>query len=154
MLTQEYVRHLFFYNPEAGVLRWRVPRKGVPQGKPITGRQVMIDTVAYATHNVIWLWVTGEWPKNEVDHRDGNHSNNKWGNLRAATHQQNSFNRRGWSAVGLKGVHRAKKRFGASIMLDGKARHLGTFDTSEQAHKAYKSAAADLFGEYAKELVV
>lgn len=41
-----------------------------------------------------WLYMTGEWPAGEVDHKDLDATNDKWGNLRAATPFENQQNRR------------------------------------------------------------
>ena len=91
-----------------------------------------------------------------IDHIDGNRSNNMAINLRWATYQQNSFNRRPIKnkICNSKGVYKRKSgRFSASIVEnDGTKRkkiHLGTFDTEEEAKEAYKKEAIRRFGEFA-----
>jgi AP2 domain len=89
-----------------------------------------------------------------VDHADGNGLNNCRSNLRDGTGFRNTANSRLASnnTSGYKGVT-WKKRAGkwcASIMINQKAIHLGTFSTPEEAAAAYDRAAVSLFGEYAK----
>lgn len=107
-------------------------------------RQISIDCRQYQAHRLAWLWMTGEWPGVEVDHRNGNRSDNCWSNLRLATHQGNAENRRRarrGSTSGLLGVRLVRSgRWNARICVNGRPMHLGTHDTPEAAHAAYVSA--------------
>lgn len=88
---------------------------------------------------------------NFVDHVDGDRTNNVVSNLRYCTSSQNSANRNQKGTSGLKGVSKERNgKFRSRIKKDGKHFHLGTFDTKEQAHDAYKKKAVELFGEFAK----
>lgn len=98
------VKHLLHYNPDTGVMTWRIAvarrvkigdvagwtRKG-KEGK--TYRYVEIQGVSYTLHRVIWFYMTGEWPE-EVDHADGDGLNNKWLNLSNVSHGTNMRNAR------------------------------------------------------------
>ena len=98
--------------------------------------------------------MTGEWPKDEIDHKDINSLNNKWNNLRAGTRQQNSFNMglNSNNTTGFKGVSWKKKakKFVAYIQLDYKKIHLGYFLNKIIAARAYDRAAIKYFGEFAR----
>jgi len=98
--------------------------------------------------------MTGEWPKGEIDHIDLDRANNKWENLREATHSENSANRRVRSdnILGLKGVAFDKTRgeYRAYIGVNGKRIHLGYSDCPAAAHMAYVVAANKAFGEFAR----
>jgi hypothetical protein len=89
-----------------------------------------------------------------VDHINGDGLDNRRANLREVTNAQNHFNR-AKSRIGssqYKGVcwHRARRRWRADIMRDGRSRTLGYFDDEEAAARAYDAAARELFGEYAR----
>lgn len=147
MLTVEELRRVLAYDPESGVFKWRVTlsRRAV-SGKRAGSKntigyiEIGIANVSYLAHRLAWLYVTGEWPQNEIDHRDGSRANNSFANLRDIPHagqQQNYRRARRDSILGYLGVSRNGKRFSATIQLSGKRTYLGTFDTPRAAHAAY-----------------
>lgn len=88
-----------------------------------------------------------------VDHRSGNTLDCRRGNLRLATSAGNNRNRRATPGVaGYKGVSsvRGQENFRAYINVDNKQKHLGCFDTAEEAALAYDAAARQHFGEFAR----
>ncbi|MGE0038076.1 MAG: HNH endonuclease [Xanthobacteraceae bacterium] len=101
-----------------------------------------------------WLYVTGTWPIEHVDHINGIRSDNRFVNLRLATNSENARNsrRRINNACGYKGVHYKKrlKKFVAQIRVAGRVFHLGVFRTADEAHAAYCKAAKEHFGEFAR----
>lgn len=105
-------------------------------------------------HRVIWALVTGGWPSNEIDHINGDRSDNRWENLRAASHYKNMQNQRLSAAnkSGLKGVCWDKKnrRWMAQIGADGRNIFLGYFDTPAAGHAAYAKASAELHGNFGR----
>jgi ribosome biogenesis SPOUT family RNA methylase Rps3 len=86
------------------------------------------------------------WPKHTIDHINGVRTDNRIGNLRDVTQQKNSENMRRpqkRTISGFLGVHvqrRKTVRYLAQIVTDGKLRHLGSYDTAEDAHAAYLEA--------------
>jgi hypothetical protein len=88
----------------------------------------------------------------KVDHEDRNGLNNTRDNLRLATHGQNMANTkvRADSKIGIKGVYCRGNRCYARIKVNGKEKHLGAFDSIEQAHAAYIEAAKQIRGEFAR----
>lgn len=86
------------------------------------------------------------------DHKNGDGLDNRRQNLRPATHQQNTQNNRSRrSSTGFKGAYRdGGGKFRAAIMHEGKLKHLGKFDTAEQAARAYDAAAKRIYGEFAR----
>jgi len=88
----------------------------------------------------------------EVDHINGVRLDNRKSNLRFCDRKGNTRNTtlRKDSASGRKGVRvREDGRITAYIRHNGKQKHLGTFDTVEDAHEFYCLAADLLFGEFA-----
>jgi hypothetical protein len=110
----------------------------------------------YLVHRLAVLYVTGEWPKNEVDHRNGIRHDNRYSNLRQVTVNQNRQNslgqrKRKGPYPGVYEVERAKtaNKFVAQIKKDGKVHYLGTFDSDSDARKARVKAEVRMFGAYA-----
>ena len=167
-LTVDEVRALFTYDKEDGIIRLknasgrygRYPA-GSPAGQnhPEGYRYVRIGEKLYRVSRLIWLHVTGEWPKHQVDHKDLNPSNDKWENLREATSSQNKANCGKYKAekasCHLKGVQAVQKRrsirYRAIATKDGVRQHLGYFGTPEEAHAAYLKASEELHGEFAND---
>lgn len=87
-----------------------------------------------------------------VDHIDGDGLNNQKSNMRNCTHQENLFNERKKAKTSsiFKGVwwDNARKRWAASLRLNGKTIHLGRYDDEVEAALAYNSAAIKNFGKY------
>ena len=163
MLTQERLKELLEYSPETGLFFWLQDRGGKRAGdiagcKKRTYIVISVDDRVYRAHHLAWFYMTGDWPKPFVDHRDLNKHNNIWTNLRLATKSQNQANIGliKSNASGLKGVsrYRAGEPYGkpwqASIGVNGKSKHLGHFATKEEAHAAYCEAASEIFGEFAR----
>jgi hypothetical protein len=151
----------FEYKPLTGQLVWRsVRRKKVIPGtvagctSALGYGSVCFKRVNYQIHRLIWVWVTGEDPgEYQVDHIDGNPSNNIWGNLRLATHPENIRNRvvRKDNKLQVKGVFmRHDGKYRARVRHNNVIYNLGAFDTAQEAGAAYRKAAAQLQGEFFK----
>lgn len=154
-LTQERVTQMLRYDPLTGVLTWRVDHGKMAAGS-VAGTSdhkghwvVGLDYVQHQAARIIWLMVTGEWPASEIDHHDGNGENNRWKNLRPATHKQNLENlpRRGYGRSGFRGVHweKARSKWEARIEHATKVIRLGRHDTLIDAVAARLSAERALY---------
>lgn len=116
--------------------------------------QIKIDKKLYKAHRLAMLIATGIMPEDEVDHIDGDKSNNKISNLRRATKSQNNHNRTAYktNSSGLKCVswkHSTKKYF-AYIVINNKSKHLGYFDCPAAASFAYQIAADVRSNDFAR----
>ena len=101
----------------------------------------------YLTHRVVWLLHYGEWPKGQVDHIDGNRQNNKISNLRDVGYTENAQNtHKPKGSNKYMGVTYCKKRnkYASQISIgprgNAKVKHLGRFDSAEEAHEVYLAA--------------
>jgi hypothetical protein len=161
-LTHDRLLEVLSYDPETGKFHWlkrisiRIKKVGSEAGSvtPSGYLEIGIDGENYQIHRLAWFYMTGEWPKLQVDHKDTNRQNNKWDNLREATHGQNVQNSgpRKNNKSGLKGVSFDKSvgRWQARIMSERKLYLLGHFDTPEEAHAAYSEKARALHGAFAR----
>ena len=163
-LTADRLRQLLSYDASTGIFTRRISQTNRVKVGDIAGSpnqkgyiNIMVDGRLYPSHRLAWLYVHGEWPRAQIDHINGTKTDNRIANLREATNSQNMQNMRtarSDNTSGLLGVrwHKRDKRWHARIMVDGKARHLGSFGSSDDAQAAYLAAKRQLhdFGEVAK----
>lgn len=156
-ITHPQLLELLHYDKETGIFTC-LTQRGKAMPGDTTGSWgdgcllIGIDYHRYKAHHLAWFYVNGEWPTAIVDHKDRNPRNNAITNLRLATKQQNIANCgvRKHNRSGFKGVEvYPSGRYAAHISVKGKKRHLGVFNTPEEANKAYMEAATINFGEFA-----
>ena len=156
MITQEILKQSLFYDPETGLFT-RIGNSrlnacglvGTVQNKGY--RAISVRSKLYRAHRLAWLYVYGEFPTDQIDHINGNRDDNRIANLRVVNSHQNACNKR--SPAGSNphiGVTKKKRRnqfrWCARIMVNKKAKHLGYFNTVEEAKNAYILAKAQLHG--------
>jgi len=140
------------YDSDTGVFMWRKPKQG-RAANLVAGYQnrgylrIHVDGVTYLAHRLAFLMHYGRAPIGEIDHIDGDPSNNAISNLREATRLENSRNRRSSAGVSRHKL-RIKNPFQARIKHNGKARSIGVFPTFEAAREAYEREANKHFGEF------
>lgn len=159
-ITYEEASHHLDYNPETGEFIWKIPAQGrkklagasMPRGYRVIG----INGVVLFAHRLAWLLTYREMPAAgyDVDHIDGNQSNNRISNLRLATRSQNLRNAKlsCRSTTGVKGVawHKNRNGFVGHIRHNNKANHIGIFSTIQEAEAAVKAAREKLHGEFCR----
>lgn len=156
MLNLELLRASIAYDAETGVFTRLVRSGNCRAGSPLGSlRANGYLTVSYQNqhrlaHRMAWLMQTGCEPTNDIDHIDGDRTNNRWSNLRAATRGENMQNERHARASnlssGLLGVSwsKAARKWAAGIKINGKKRHLGLFDDKQAAHAVYLEAKREI----------
>ena len=88
------------------------------------GETAIGNVKKYQAHRLAWLYITGRFPEFQIDHIDGDGTNNKWLNLRDATNQENHKNvkRHCDNTSGYTGISLDKKsgKWDVRVQLNGK----------------------------------
>ncbi len=169
MITQAELKELLHYDPGTGVFAWKsrseshfksigdcnvwnarfagsVAGSDHPNGRRVY-REIGIKGVLHKAHRLAWLYTHGEFPQNQMDHIDGDGSNNQIANLRDVTHQENQKNQRipSNNTSGHIGVFfsKAQGKWKAQIGTASGQRNLGCFAYIEDAISARKTAEVE-----------
>ena len=153
VLTQEELKEYLNYDLETGIFTWIKNPNGNKKLRS-TIRQDGYKVIGfkygkYLVHRLAWFYVYGKWPENQIDHINGNKSDNRICNLRTVTNRQNSSNRymhRYGHLVGT-AFHQQTQKWLAHIYVNGKNTHIGSFDTAIEAHKAYMQKLQEIENE-------
>ncbi len=147
-LTQKHLKSKLKYEMESGIFTWRVSKSPTamegstagglkPDGYMAVGIFINGKTRKYLTHRLAWLYVYGEFPKNQIDHIDHNRRNNAICNLRDVSGSENlrnqslnSNNKSGTIGVSWN-TQRAK--WESRIYIDGTRKNLGLYDDIDDA---------------------
>ena len=160
LINCEELKSLLHYDPDTGIFRWinrsgrygRIPEGTIAGGigKHKSSGYVEINIHSYLdkSHRLAWLYMTGEWPKEQVDHINRVRHDNRWCNLRESNARENMKNKNLYTSntSGQAGVtwHKRVKMWQARISVDTKRMHLGYYDDKEEAAKVYLDAKAKL----------
>ncbi len=149
---RDRMRELFDYDPATGIFTRTVTVSsnamvGQKVGCPSRGGylRVRIDGKHHYCHRLAWLYCYGHFPEEDIDHINGNRSDNRIANLRLATRAENQQNisRIGHGKSGLVGAYwdRSRRRWYSKVRdpETGKQYRLGYYDAREDAHEAYKA---------------
>ena len=154
-LTVDVLKEHLTYDPDTGVFirvkSHRLDFVGVPTGSPGGDGYIYIRLrrQQFIAHRLAWLYVYGEWPKNEIDHINGVHGDNRIQNLRDVStsgNQQNQKTPQIHNKSGFLGVDKLRtgKKWRAQITVNNRKIYLGVFKTPEDAHQAYLQAKRQL----------
>ena len=148
MLTPDRAREHFIYYPEHGELYWR-KNKGTARCGHRAGattergrKQIMIDGERYYSHRICWLIFYGEHPEGEIDHINGDPTDNRINNLRVVSRVENLRNMKQYetNTSGVTGVSKQGSRWKAYIHVEGKQKYLGLFEYFDDAVNARGAA--------------
>ncbi len=144
MITQSELKSLLKYNFKTGNFTWRENRRPCIKAGDIAGHkgkngyiQIKISGKKYLAHRLAFLYVKGYFPEDDVDHKNGNPSNNWWKNLREVSKTCNLRNTKNQqrNTSGIKGVVLVEKtdKWGVSIGVNGKGISLGHYSCFDEA---------------------
>ena len=150
------------YDWNSGVFTWLVVRRkrgGFTHVGEVAGSadsrgylKVCLDGTSYYLHRLAIFYLTKRWPRNQVDHRNGRVSDNRYSNLRDATAVENGRNRKTGSnsTSGVVGVFFMKTTslWRAHIKLEKRRLHLGDFLSKDAAIAARRRAEVVHFGAF------
>ena len=166
--SPELLRKLLRYEPETGKLFWRkrsdcektIKMPVATWNKMFSGREAFtamdawgykvgkIYGIQYKSHRVVFAICNLRWPISEIDHINGNRSDNRIENLREVTRQQNQRNVRlkSTNTTGHCGVgwDKSSGKWRASIGHFETFRYLGSFATKADAISARKKAEIEM----------
>lgn len=160
----ERLSQQFSFDPSTGELRWAKHYLKTYVGKLAQWFNAsdgyfytrLPGGVIVPTHRILFALYSGiglDLIFYEIDHKDRNRVRNVKGNLRPATSSANKHNASLSKAntSGYKGVnmHKQTGRWRATICLNKKHKHLGYFDTPEEARDAREAASKLLHGSFA-----
>lgn len=164
------LRAYFGYDPETGKLYYKFYYAGDDltrqqkswntryKDKEATGWinnnyiRISFKTRQFYLHQIAFAIMVGYIPE-EVDHKDLNKLNNKWDNLREASHAENASNMkmRRNNKAGMKGVSWSK--WTNSWRMDfqhNNVKYHSFHPTKEEAYKAYCEKSAELHKEFGR----
>lgn len=149
-LSQSELKNRVVYDPDSGSVVWRTSLGTVKAGycsKSLDTSgyfQIQILGKRYLHHRLAFLYMTGEFPPEEVDHINGIRTDNRWENLRLVSRLENRKNVRilDSNTSGHVGVRWLEDRgkWRAYIKSDRKQKMLGYFDHLSDALEARAAA--------------
>lgn len=149
---------IVFYNPNTGEFIRRKKGRGIAQGT-VCGFverngyvRIRVKGQRYQAHRLAWFMIHKRWPKDQIDHVNGDRSDNRIENLREASSLQNAMNKSIFSnnKSGLKCVFYDKSKgcWFYSVQSEGLRERKGNFKTKEEAYSAFLDIAKYIHGEY------
>lgn len=153
-------KELLIFDADTGFFYWKEP-KGLARARkdgragnigPNGYEYIRIDGRLILSHRLAFAFAMGRQPDGNIDHANGDPLDNRPCNLREATQQQNAWNSRvrKTKRLPVKGVRQIPSGYCASIWVNGRAKHLGVFQSAEEAGAAYSAEALRLRGEFAR----
>ena len=164
-LTADELRERLDYTPSTGAFWWKERPGNVWWNTVHAGTlagwhsgsgytYINVHKLSYRAHRLAWLWMTGKWPEAEVDHIDGNPTNNTWSNLREATRNENSRNRhiQRNNSTGTRGISYSARRsqWIVRVMVDKESHFGGWFNDLEEAKRVRNEMVQRLHGAFSR----
>ena len=137
-MDQKTLKSLLRYEPSTGTFRWLADRPPRCKAGGVAGynngsgyNKISLGGRRYYAHRLAFLYMTGEMPPGVIDHINGDGIDNRWENLRCVSQKENGANKTTGVGVRFKDGSWHARYAG---------KHLGVFDSKEEATNAYRSA--------------
>lgn len=158
----DMIRKVVQYEPESGIFKWTKRDASLFKGgksqadswnNRFAGKSAFstkrdgylcasIFNVSYSAHRVAWAISHGYWPIQEIDHINGDRSDNRLANLRLADRSEQrrncSVSKRNKSGIIGVCYVAAEKKWKAYISSEGKQINLGLYADFESAVESRK----------------
>lgn len=137
-MTPDLAKTIWGYDPDSGILTWK-GRDGAPAGSRNGSGYIVVlhQGRAYRAHRIAWMIGNGVLPVAEIDHINGDRTDNRLVNLRDVSRAENARNARmpRTNTSGRVGVYFDKrdKNWLAAIKVSGRIKSLGSFATFLEA---------------------
>lgn len=149
-LTVQKANSRIHYCPDSGAFTWKVDTGRVKPGDSAGCinddgyLSIVLCRKRYRAHRLAWFLMSGEFPHGDIDHINGDRSDNRWSNLRCVTRSENQQNQSMHSnnTSGVNGVYWCKNRrkWRARIVANGKTSTIGFYDDLADAASARRKA--------------
>jgi hypothetical protein len=158
MPSLDDLKKVLKYDSESGIFTWITGGRYNRLAGQVAGSvcdeyiKITLSGIRWKAHRLAWKMFYGTDPAGEIDHINGNKHDNRICNLRDCKKSDNGKNaglsKRNKS--GFRGVtkHTGREKWIASISLDGKNKHLGVFDSPEEAGEVAALARSLYYGEF------
>jgi hypothetical protein len=147
-LTQELLKEILTYDSNTGIFYRNRTNKIAGSIDKNGYILIYLNKKIYKAHRLVWLYEFGVWPKDQIDHINGNRTDNRFCNLRECTTGQNNQNTALYknNTSGYMGVYfiKSHKKWAALIRFNRKRIYIGRFATPELAYDAYLEAKKKL----------
>lgn len=148
-ITQAYVKNMLHYDPETGIFTWTNCLRSDFNGKEAghikshstidyPHRVIHISGVSVHASRLAWLYMTGEWPVNVIDHINRNQMDNSWDNLRDISVADNNRNLAIFkdNTTGYNGIRLIRGMYNVRVRRDEILYNIGHYKTLDEALNA------------------
>ena len=150
MIDHTVLVDMLQYEPSSGHFQWKIDRPGGVRAGSRTGRvdsrgylQVCVMGRRYGAHRLAWFWQHGVWPPEEIDHINGDRTDNRLINLRCASRTENQRNKR-FSRVASTGVVGVRRHSAGKWEVHAGPAYIGIFHDFDVAVAARNRAVREM----------
>lgn len=115
-------------------------------------RRVNVNGKTWATHRIVWVMFNGDIPSGiQVDHINGDATDNRIENLRLATNADNCKNRNTRPTnTGVRNVSKVGNKYRVALQVNNVKKFIGSYDDLELAELVAMEARSKYHGQFAR----